>query len=191
MLLKREEILNAAAKIFAQKGYHHATMVDVADEVDLLKGSLYYYFSSKESLLLEVIKRGMDSYKETLRKIQTSSLSPVYKMQQAFLAHLKPFSINLAELTVFLREGNNLSPELAHEMKNLIREYETMLFDLIKEGSEGGYFRRDLDYKLAVYAMLGMCNWLYRWYDPAGRSSIEEIAKQFSLIFLDGLKEHN
>jgi TetR/AcrR family transcriptional regulator, cholesterol catabolism regulator len=99
-----DEIVAAAAKVFRTKGYHAATVRDIADEVGILKGSLYHHFESKEALLYLVVKEPIAQLYRTIAAIADADLAPTEKLRRAILAHLEAFDRHYPHLFVYLRE---------------------------------------------------------------------------------------
>ena len=180
----REAIIAVAAKVFRTKGYHAATMQDIADAVGILKGSLYHHFESKEEVLYLIVKEPRARLYQTVGDIVADDLPAGQKLQRAILAHLEAFDAHYPHLFVYLRERE----EMKRRFRGLSpKEYEHHWQQILREGVKSGEFRADLDVHVASYGVLGMLNWLYRWYDPRGRLSVREIAAQFSTMALAGL----
>ena len=88
-MAKLDEIITAAAKVFQTKGYHAASVQDIADEVGILKGSLYHHFESKEELLYLIVKEPIAKLYETVGEILASEAPAAEKLRRAILAHLE------------------------------------------------------------------------------------------------------
>jgi AcrR family transcriptional regulator len=180
----REAIIAAAAKVFQTKGYHAASVQDIADAVGILKGSLYHHFESKEELLYLIVKEPRARLYQTLAEIVADDLPAEQKLRRAILAHLQAFDDHYPHLFVYLRERE----EMKRRFRGLSpKEYERHWQQILREGVKSGEFRADLDVHVVSYGVLGMLNWLYKWYDPRGRLSVREIAEQFSTMALAGL----
>src|SRR5579875_3214651 len=168
-----DDIVAAAAKVFRTKGYHAATVQDIADEVGILKGSLYHHLDSKEELLYLVVKE---------------PITQMYRTMGEIAAHLEAFDRHFPHLFVYLREREAVK----HRFREMIgfspKEYERYWQQILREGVENGEFRPDLDIQVTSYGLLGMLNWLYKWYDPQGRLSFHEVAEQFTALALAGLR---
>lgn len=182
-----DEIIGAAAKVFQTRGYHAASMQDIADEVGLLKGSLYHHFRSKEELLYLIVKEPITRLYATVGEIVATETPAAEKLRQAVLAHLEAFHRHHPHLFVYLRETEDLKQRFRAATKLSPKQYEELWQQILKEGMKAGEFRPDLDVKVVSYALLGMLNWLYKWYDPGGRLSVREVADQFTALALGGL----
>src|SRR5712691_10633985 len=186
-MAKLDEIITAAAKVFQTKGYHAASVQDIADEVGILKGSLYHHFDSKEELLYLIVKEPIASLYETVSEIVASESAAAEKLRRAITAHLEAFHRHHPHLFVYLRETEDLKRRFRATTQLSPKQYERFWQQILREGMNTGEFRADLDVQVVSYGLLGMLNWLYKWYDPRGRLSVREVAHQFSALALAGL----
>ena len=182
-----DDIVSAAAKVFRTKGYHAATVRDIADEVGLLKGSLYHHFDSKEELLYLVVKEPIAQMYRKMAEIAAADGRAADKLRRAISAHLEAFDRHYPHLFVYLRERESVKRRFREMIGFSPKDYERCWQKILREGVESGEFRTDLDIQVASYGLLGMLNWLYKWYDPQGRLSVQEVAAQFTSLALAGL----
>ena len=182
-----DDIVSAAAKVFRTKGYHAATVRDIADEVGLLKGSLYHHFDSKEELLYLVVKEPIAQMYSTMAEIAAGDGRAGDKLCRAISAHLEAFDRHYPHLFVYLREREAVKRRFREKIGFSPKDYERCWQQILREGVASGEFRSDLDIQVASYGLLGMLNWLYKWYDPQGRLSVQEVAEQFTTLALAGL----
>jgi AcrR family transcriptional regulator len=182
-----DDIVSAAAKVFRTKGYHAATVRDIADEVGLLKGSLYHHFDSKEELLYLVVKEPIAQMYRTMAEIAEADEQAVDKLKRAISAHLEAFDRHYPHLFVYLREREAVKRRFREKIGFSPKDYERCWQQILCEGVESGEFRSDLDIQVTSYGLLGMLNWLYKWYDPQGRLSVQKVAEQFTTLALAGL----
>jgi AcrR family transcriptional regulator len=182
-----DDIVAAAAKVFRTKGYHAATVRDIADEVGILKGSLYHHLASKEELLYLVVKEPITQMSRTMGEIAAGDGTAADKLRRAIAAHLEAFDRHFPHLFVYLREREAVKRRFREMIGFSPKEYERYWQQILREGIENGEFRSDLDIQVVSYGLLGMLNWLYKWYNPQGRLSVQEVAEQFTLLALSGL----
>src|SRR5215467_10823527 len=182
-----EEIIAAAAKVFQTKGYHAATVQDIADAVGILKGSLYHHVKSKEDLLYLIVKEPIARMYERMTEIAASDLPAAEKLRRAILAHLEAFDRHYPHLFVYLHEREEMKRRFREQFKLSPKQYERCWQQILREGVKSGEFRADFDVQVVSYGLLGMLNWLYKWYEPGGRLSMLEVADQFSTLALSGL----
>lgn len=184
---RADEIREAAARIFHEKGYDATSIQDIADAVGILKGSLYYYIDTKEDLLFDVIKGAHERGLQQLDAWQRSSPSPARRLRAAIEGHVESNLGDLAAVGVFFHDFRSLSPGRRAEIVQDRDVYDHNLRDLIVEGQAAGEFDPALDPRLAVMAILGMMNWVYQWYRPDGPLSPDEVARAFADLALGGL----
>jgi TetR/AcrR family transcriptional regulator, cholesterol catabolism regulator len=184
---RQQEILEAAALVFREKGYESTSIQDIADAVGILKGSLYYYIRSKEDLLYEIIKTIHEDALRNVARIDEEEGDALQKIRAFVTAHMTFMTENLVKMGVFFHDFRSLSPERREEIIAARDIYDRQLRELIKQGKEEGVVREDVDPKLASLAAMGAMNWLYQWYRPGGRQSVKQIAGGFADLIVAGL----
>ncbi|MCQ6279544.1 TetR/AcrR family transcriptional regulator [Bacillus sp. EB600] len=182
------KIINAAAKIFREKGYKEATLEDIANEVGILKGSLYYYIDKKEDLLYAVVERPLSEMTENLKGIVNSADSPTLKLEKALENQINGFERYQSELFVWI-SIEWFKSEFGGEIATLGDEIDRLLRTIIIEGIEKKEFRSDLDPKLLTFAIFGVFNYMQRWYSPTNGYSFQEIYVQFKKFILQGIMD--
>jgi AcrR family transcriptional regulator len=184
---KKQQILEAAAKIFRQKGYDRATLRDIAKEARLLPGSLYYHIRSKEDLLRLIVEQPIHDLYTQLEDLVVAEAPAAEKLGRAIAVHLHAFDAHYPSLFVYLQ---NLLPldAMRRSPQKQAKRYEECWQRLLIQGIQSGEFPPALDVKVATFAILGMCNWMHRWYRQGGRLSIDDIIQQFSGLVLNGLR---
>ncbi len=185
---RRDELLDKAAHLFREQGYHATTMKDIAAELEILPGSLYHHIDSKESLLVEIMERGIEVLLEHVRPVVASAAPPAEKLRELVRFHIVAIAEHPDVLTVFLHELKALPEARRAEQLRLRAEYEQLLSRILEEGIEAGVFR-PLHQRMTTFAILGMVNWLYAWYQPDGPLTPEQIADAYLALILGGLCE--
>ena len=190
--LRKQLIIDTAIRIFHDKGYRSATLDDVANELGLTRPALYHYVSSKEGLLSEIYLQALASFFDTIYEINEMDLSPPEKLKLFIHRHLKTVVIeNLTMFTVFFSEENQLPQADYDRIQKEKLKFTQVVNNIILEGVAQGYFRQ-VNSKLYANAIIGMCNWLYRWYNPEKSPfSSDEIVEQFTLLIEGGPGEIN
>jgi AcrR family transcriptional regulator len=122
-----------------------------------------------------------------MTEIVASDLPAAEKLQHAILAHLEAFDRHYPHLFVYLHEREEMKSRFREQFKLSPKQYERCWQQILREGVKSGAFRPDLDVQVVSYGLLGMLNWLYKWYDPRGRLSARAVADQFSTLALAGL----
>lgn len=186
--LRQDQILDAAARVFARDGFHAARMDDIAAELDLTKAALYYYCTSKEDLFVRVIEARVGIAVDALENLDATATTATAKVREAILTHLRVFHLHRDIYTMFLGERlRSISADAASVVDEMGRRFERRWADFLEEGIAAGEFRADLDIPVTVKASLSMCNMTLTWFRPDGRLNIEELAGQFGDLILGGI----
>ena len=180
------QIIEAAARVFAERGFHGATTQDIADALGIRQASLYYYFSSKELALELVCLKGVEGFFEAGKAIAAGLGSARERLILLINSHLSPLIDRRDFVKVFLNERQHLPAESRRRIGRWSRGLERIFEDVIKEGMTKGEFRADLDPRMATLAILGMCNAASSWYRKEN-APISHIAGEFARLVIDGL----
>lgn len=184
--VRRDQILDAAARIFARDGFHAARMDDIAAELDLTKAALYYYCDSKVDLFVKVIEARVGIAVEALESIEAATATE--KVREAVRIHLEVFHAHRDIYTMFLGERlRSINADAAAVVDRLGRRFERRWAQFIEEGQASGEFRPDLDVPVTVKASLSMCNMTLTWFRPDGRLGIDDLARHFGDLILGGI----
>lgn len=184
----REEIFEAAAKIFSEKGYHATSMQDIATAVHLKKGSLYHHVSSKQEILLELLERALKLLISRLEGVLEEGLPPEETLQKAMTVYLRILTENRALSSVLLFEHRSLKPTLQTKHISQRDRFEELWRRIIQAGTASGDFQ-PVDADQVVRGLLGALNWTVTWYRPEGALSSDEIVDHYIDLFLTGLKK--
>ena len=185
MSARRAELTRAAARLFAEKGYHGTSIGDLAEALGLQKGSLYTHIDGKADLLWEVAREGAEAFHAALDSVPEEG--PVLDRIQAVLrAHLRVVAAQHDMATVFVREWRYLEGERRDAFVAERRRYEERIRALFREGREHGELRTDLDDSTAALLVLSAANWASTWV-RAG-SETDELADRFTALLLDGMR---
>ena len=185
---RRTELTRQAAKLFAEKGYHGTSIVDIADALGLQKGSLYSHIASKEDLLYETMRDGAAAFHGALDAIP-EDLPATEKIRLALRGHLRVVAEQLDVATVFVQEWRYLEGARREEIVAERRRYEERIRDLFREGRELSELRADLDESVAALLLLSAANWAYTWLQP-GRNT-DELADRFYALLVDGMRGYS
>jgi AcrR family transcriptional regulator len=180
------EILDAAARVFAEYGYHGATTQQIADLLGIRQASLYYYFRSKEVALEIVCMQGVEDFHERARTIASGAGSAAEKIAALVRAHLMPLLDTADYVRVFLNERQYLPRASRRRIAKWSRGIERVIANVIKDGIHRGEFRPDLDPRLATLAILGMLNAVSAWYGKEN-ASLERISGEFVQLAISAL----
>jgi AcrR family transcriptional regulator len=184
---RREEMLAAAAELFYENGYAATSTADIAGRMGIQRGSVYYYFETKEGLLLELIEDVYRHALASLARVRATDDDAVAKLRALIVDHVRAFTSALIPGAIVLNESRSLSPENRDRLRADAEAYEAGIEALIVEGQSAGLIRAELDPRLAAMAVLGVVNWVHRWYRPTDPFTPEQIGDQFADVLLGGL----
>jgi AcrR family transcriptional regulator len=184
---KLEFILRTAARIFAEKGYHSTTMRDISRETQVSLAGLYHYCRSKEELLFLIQDNCFGRVLERLLERLEETTEPVEKLRLVIENHLSFFAANMAEMKVLSHEADSLAGEMHEHVSGKKQQYTQLVRRILSEVQESRHHDgQQIDLTVATYALFGMMNWIYNWYDPRGLLSVTELVENITRLFLSG-----
>ncbi len=182
---RRQEVLRAATSVFLRRGYHHATLEEVAAELSLSKAGLYHYFGSKREILEAVCEHAMTAFEQVLTASLALSGTAEDRLRHAAERYFDLF-LSDGSLTVFVRHFDDLSDGMRARMRRRRKRTEAQLRRTLEEGVGDGFFEAP-DARLAVLAMFGTVNWSHSWYERDGRLSPAEVRDALVRQVLHGI----
>src|SRR5579883_665773 len=185
---RREQIVQASAQLIQEKGFHGTTLQDVADQLDFTKAALYYYVTDKQELLFRIHEQALGMLLEATEAIVQSDQPATMKICFFIDTQVRLVTNHLDLFTVYIHEKSRLLAEHAEAVTAKERQVVHALQTIIREGIAAGVFE-PLDPTVAAFAVLGANSWVYRWYRPQGRLSVEEISKVLQRMVLGGLEK--
>ncbi len=185
--IRMQKIVEAATGLFHRKGFNTATLDEVAGELGLSKAALYNYIPSKGKLLAMIYGQAFEKIFHRIYEISAAPISPEEKLRQIIRDLIcNIITNNIAMFSVFFAEENQLPSKDFQKILEEKKRYTRLVIKIIDEGIEKGVFK-PVDSRLQAYAILGMCNWLYKWYKPQKEAfSPEEIADRFLALVETG-----
>lgn len=188
--MNKEQILEIAAQIISQKGFHATSMRDIADAVNLQKASLYHHVSSKQEILLALLDQALDMLTERLQIVKETDLPADEKLRLAVGTFLEALNEHRDLVSVLLLEHRSL--EADYHTRHIARRdrFERLWRDMIQEGMDSGKFKIS-DPALTARALLGVMNWTVTWYRPSGPLAMDTISDHLSDLFLYGLLQRS
>ena len=182
---RKDEIIEIATRLFADRGYHVATLDDVAKQLDVTKAALYYHISGKEEILREICNRVMKRVTRDTLKVRKSDLSPKEKMRIIIHQLVGLAAEGREEAAIVFEQTGGLSARTHNIIQHQKKEVERNLQQVLKEGVQQGDFAID-DVRITSFAILGLCNWTYHWYRSGGEFTSEQIADTYIDILEKG-----
>jgi len=170
-----QEVLEAGAEVFARKGYAAATVQDVADELGILKGSLYYYIRTKEDLLFRVMLEVHEAADALHAEVEAAELAALERLLLYVRLQLAWNARNLVKISVYYNDLRQLGTERLAEIRQRGRAHERFIVDLIAEGQRAGDIIPEADAFLLANQVFAVIIWPYRWFRPRNRQSIDAL----------------
>jgi AcrR family transcriptional regulator len=182
----RDQILRTAADLFRERGYRATTLDHIAARLGMSKASLYTYFRAKDEMLAAISRSTIETFTRELSLVLRSDMPPEDKLRRIVRDHVRFVIANRSFLTVFFSEEANLPVRLARALAAQKDRYDKGVESVVVEGARRGAFH-ELPPRLVVFGLLGMLNWIYKWYNPRGRWGAEEISAAFLSLVEGGL----
>lgn len=179
---KLESILRTAASIFAEKGYHQASIRDIARATGVSLSGLYYYFNSKEELLFLIQDHAFGTLLDSLERQLEGLSDPHRRLRILIENHLRYFIGAKAEMKVLSHESESLTGDFRRRVNAKKRRLTEVAMEILRELRPDG----DVDLRVATFAMFGMMNWLYNWHNPGVDVPVERLVDDMYRIFTHG-----
>lgn len=184
----RLEILKSAAAAFRRRGYHGASVDEIAGALHMTKGNLYYYFKDKEDILFACHEFALDLLLKMLKKVEDNSNTPQEKLRRVIVSFVH-MMIDELRGTALTMDVQALSASRRQKVIAKRDRFDQGIRRIIASGIKTGVFRK-ADPKLTTFAILGSVNWIPYWFDPHGESNSVEIGEEFAEQFISGLLSH-
>ncbi|MBB5936338.1 TetR/AcrR family transcriptional regulator [Streptomyces zagrosensis] len=183
-----QRLLDAATKLFAERGYDRTSVQEIVEAAGVTKGALYHYFGSKDDLLHEVYGRVLRLQQERLDALAGAD-APVERRLRDAAADVVVTTIeNLDDTKIFFRSMHQLSPEKHKQVRAERRRYHERFRALIEEGQRSGVFSADTPADLVVDYHFGSVHHLGTWYHPDGPLTPQQVADQLADLLLRALR---
>jgi AcrR family transcriptional regulator len=183
---KLEFILRSAARIFAEKSYHSTSMRDISRATNVSLAGLYHYCKSKEELLFLIQDNCFGRVLERLEQRLQDVEDPIAKLGIFIENHLSFFAANMAEMKVLSHEAESLRGDLYTHVSTRKDNYTKLARKILSEVQQTGNSKEPIDLTVATYALFGMMNWIYNWYDPQGKLKVSDLADNVMKLFQNG-----
>src|SRR5918994_6858157 len=183
---KLEFILRSAARIFAEKSYHSTSMRDISRATNVSLAGLYHYCKSKEELLFLIQDNCFGRVLERLEERLAEVTEPIQKLRIFIDNHLAFFAANMAEMKVLSHEADSLAGDLHQHVSGKKQKYTKLAREILEELQQQQPLEQRIDLTASTYALFGMMNWIYNWYDPQGKLKVHDLAQHLTQLFVAG-----
>jgi len=183
----KSELIKQSIHLFVEKGFSATSIQDIVDTIGVTKGSFYYHFKSKEALLMDIHSHYID---DLLRR-QKTILNTEKSYKDKLLAIVELVIGDIEEQgaigRVYFREIRHLKEENAAVIREKRAAFRDNLEMLLAQGIEANEFRKELQPKIITFAILGITNWSYQWFNPEGSVSVKELSAMYGDFILNGI----
>ena len=177
--IRYPEIVKVAAVLISRNGYKETSCQEIAERAGIHKSTFFYYFRNKEELLLRILETSIDEVSSDLKKIiNNNELKPEEKLKKALDNHLISMIGYLDNVNIYFYESRNLPEQYKKIYIKKRKKYEKYFKRIMEEMKASGYFS-GLDTKIVTFCLLGMLNWVPKWYKNEGSFNIKQISDIF------------
>jgi AcrR family transcriptional regulator len=177
---REQEVLEAATRIFASKGYAATSVQDLAEAVGVLKGSLYHYMDSKEDLLFTILHQAHAENEQLMRDITALEIGPVGKLRTYLERSLRTTLENVDRTSLYFQDWRRLSGERLEILVEQRRQYDAFLRQLIRAAHESLDIKAELDIKYMSSFVVGATNWVADWYRSTDSRTADEVVRNYT-----------
>jgi AcrR family transcriptional regulator len=189
---RRQEVIQAGAKVFKEMGYGRANLADVAAELGADRASMYYYFKSKQELFHEVVREAVEANVRLVEELRKASGTPAEKLERVIEALMQSYADHYPYLYVYIQEDMNkvTGGDSAWETQTraLNRRFTDALVSIVEDGQKDGSLKRLASPEILTYGLIGMVNWSHRWFDPSRSMPADGVGQAYAAMVLDGLR---
>jgi len=164
----RADVVDAAGRLFAQRGYDGTSMRDLGRELGLLGSSVYSHVAGKQELLVAIVDEGAALFQASADRALTVDGSASKRLEAFIAGHIEVVVNHHNVSRTFLNEARSLGPEYRTPILAARDRYESDLRRILEEGRDNGSFRPDLDPIIAGIFVLSILNAVDRWYRSDG-----------------------
>ncbi len=183
----REDVVSAAGRLFATRGFHGTSMRDLGEELGMLGSSIYSHVRGKNELLLEVIQRGAAFFNAVVDDATGSEGNAVDRLRELVFGHVRVVIGHIDESRTFLFESRFLPDADRQQIVEMRDAYESAYRQVIQAGIDDGSLAQDIDAGITAIFILSVLNALIRWYRPSGERDAEQIAAEMWSFIAGGI----
>ena len=184
---RKADVVAAAGRLFAERGYHGTSMRDLGKELGLLGSSLYAHVDSKQDLLVDVVQEGARLFEASAEAAIAGDGGAADKLRRLIAGHVDVVLDNLDVARTFLNEARMLDDQHRSTVIEARDRYEAVFRSLVAQGVEDGTFRQDLDPKSASIFALSILNAIERWYSADGPLDRDGLVDELARFVLTAL----
>ncbi|MGI8711618.1 MAG: TetR/AcrR family transcriptional regulator [Solirubrobacteraceae bacterium] len=188
--VRRRELLDAAAALYAERGYRATSMNDLAGRVGLSKPALYHYVRSKQDLLVELYEEVLRASTDSVAAIEAATPRAIDALREVIVQRVAYTCEHQPLLRVFFEEEAGLPRSALEDVLRARRRYEDAVIAIALRAAEDGSLEIAVAPRIYVNALLGAANWVYKWFDPAGRLGPRALGEEIAAALLGSASSH-
>lgn len=173
--VKRDVVLAAAVDLFNSKGFRTTSLDDVAARLGVTKPTIYHYVGSKDEILFDCVKRGLDMIRQAAESVPTHGHTGRDRLNALMLSYAMAMTQDFCRCVTRTSDAEMVD-ESRKEFRRLKREIDQIVRNVVKDGMEDGSLRPG-DVRLVTFTLTGALNWIGRWYEPSGTMTPEIVAR--------------
>ncbi len=186
--LKRQVVLRTAARTYSRRGFHETTLADIAEELNVSKPTLYYYFRSKDEILFECHRLAIEAITAADRPMPSAQEASGMQRLDEFLRRYVHMVVDDFGTCLVMTGTHALEPDSRSKLVEGRRQINSMLREILAQAHEEGAIHCP-DTKLAAMFVFGAMNWIPRWYHPDGSLSVDALAAQMTAFITQAVRE--
>lgn len=188
--MMKHKIKNTSISLFEKRGFAETSIQDIVDSLGVTKGTFYYYFASKEELLMNIhldyINGLIERQQEILNNSKKTCRQKIHDIVSFLVNDIRTQGLSAK---IFFREMKLLSEDKLEEVLPKRDQFRFNIENLIKQGMKTGELRADLNPCIITFGILGILNWSYQWFNPDGVISEHELADMFVDMIMKGIEK--
>lgn len=185
--LVESQILQVSAELFADRGFAATSLQDISDAVGTSRPALYHYFASKDEILARLTDGLVASASAGIKEAMSEEIAADRQLALLVRALLLPIAESPGRFRLLLTRDASIQSAARERLHDLERTVARSLSSVIERGIADGLFRRT-DPRTAMFAVLGMINWVAWWYSPTGTQTIDELSDNLVDLALASLR---
>jgi AcrR family transcriptional regulator len=187
--VKKVAILDAAARLFRDRGYKGTSLNDLAKALNVTKPTIYYYFSSKDEILRSIKDHTHDEIIRMLLDVRASDRRGIDKIAEAMRRYVHILASDYGRVVVLVHD-RVLKKKSRAAMQDRTEEIDSHLFAIYDQAAAEGDIRT-VERHVMHYTLFGALNWSPNWYNPEGKISPEKLADLQVTLLVDGLRKRS
>jgi AcrR family transcriptional regulator len=186
---RRKEIVQAAARVFKEKGLQGSSLGEIAEALGTDRASLYYYVGSRQELFDDVVREAVQANVAMAEAIRAKEAAAPEKLRELAVSLMRSYADNYPFLYVYIQEDLSRFGDRTEEAHSLNRRYDAAVIGIIEEGLDAGTLRSEASARTIAFGFIGMLNWTHRWFEPGHKGlDADQIGNAFADMVLDGLQ---